>query len=108
MALGLTCRRSAAGNYTLVAGYHQGDTSYPTGGYTTFVGTGTQNPAVAPFHSVINQIGHVFFGGVDSAGRLAIYNFSTSVGLYASVGGAEVSAATDVSNSYMPLIFLVR
>ena len=107
MALGLTCRRSAAGNLNLVAGYHQGDNSYPTGGYTTFTASGTQAPAIAPLHSVLNSITHVFFGGIDSQGRMAIYTFGASVGLYTAVG-TEVTNATDVSNSYMPLIFLVR
>lgn len=111
MALGLVCRRSAAGNYNLVAGYHQGDSSYPTGGYTTFVASGspppTQSPAVAPLHSVLNSIQHLFFGGIDSQGRLAIYTISAALGLY-SAPGTEVANTTDVSNSFMSFMFFVR
>lgn len=108
MALGLVCRRSAAGNYNLVAGYHQGDSSYPTGGYTTFGGEPlTQSPAVAPLHSVLNSIQHLFFGGIDSQGRLAIYTISAALGLY-SAPGTEVANTTDVSNSFMSFMFFVR
>lgn len=107
MALAISARRSVAGVDNLVVGYHQADASYPTQGYPTTPIGGTQTPGAAQFHSVLGNVGHVFFGGVDSAGRLAVYTLAANLALY-TAPGTEVTNATDVSNSYTTFIFLTR